>query len=211
MSSSCLSRSASSFARQRIWRATSARRCSSSARRSSRLMLLCVSVGMVVDFPIVWLCDCRHPSSVWSGALAWPPHAPTDSTTDAQPIPALDRRYRKWYSPTGSAARSRACLSSSMAWSSAPARRVCTPRFPRRQFTGRRVAAVARGYGLRDNLARASARIARMVRVWPSVKLKRHGFECGRRRAHPTPNAATCWPQFGHSWAAERASRQWRT
>ena len=49
MSSSCLSRSASSFARHRIWRATSARRCSSSARRSSRPMLLCVSVGMVVD------------------------------------------------------------------------------------------------------------------------------------------------------------------
>ncbi len=46
VSSSCLSRSFSSAARRRNWRATSARRCSSSARRSSRLMSLCASVCM---------------------------------------------------------------------------------------------------------------------------------------------------------------------
>jgi hypothetical protein len=83
-----------------------------------------------------------------------------------------------------------------MPWSSAPARRVCTTRCPWRQFTGRRVAAVARGYGLRDKLARTSTRIARMVRVWPSVKLKRHGFECGRRRAPTLPRTR---PHVGHS------------
>ena len=83
-----------------------------------------------------------------------------------------------------------------MPWSSAPARRVCTTRCPWRQFTGRRVAAVARGYGLRDKLARTSTRIARMVRVWPSVKLKRHGFECGRRRARTLPRTR---PHVGHS------------
>ncbi len=47
MSSSCLSMSVNSIARRRNWRATAARRCSSSARRSSRPML-CASVCMVV-------------------------------------------------------------------------------------------------------------------------------------------------------------------
>ena len=47
ISSSCLSRSVNSIARRRNWRATATRRCSSSARRSSRPML-CASVWMVV-------------------------------------------------------------------------------------------------------------------------------------------------------------------
>ena len=47
ISSSCLSRSVNSIARRRNWRTTAARRCSSSARRSSRPSL-CAFVGMVV-------------------------------------------------------------------------------------------------------------------------------------------------------------------
>lgn len=45
--SSCLSRSVNSIARRRNWRATTARRCSSTARRSSRPMLR-TSISMMV-------------------------------------------------------------------------------------------------------------------------------------------------------------------
>ena len=47
ISSSCLSMSVNSIARRRNWRTTAARRCSSSARRSSR-PILCASVCMMV-------------------------------------------------------------------------------------------------------------------------------------------------------------------
>lgn len=60
MASSGLSRSASSIARRRNWRATSARRCSSNARRSSRPML-CASICMVVT-PAGLAVSCRHPA-----------------------------------------------------------------------------------------------------------------------------------------------------
>ena len=138
------------------------------------------------------------------GALTWPASAATGSTTDEQPTPVRDRHHRKRHRPTGSVARRRACLSSSMSWSSALAGRVGTPRCPRRHFTGHRVVAVQRGYGLRDKLARTSARFARVVGVWASVKLKRHGFDCGPPDTRgPAQNAATSWPQF--SQASQRS------
>lgn len=68
---------------------------------------------------------------------------------------------------------------------------------------GDRVVVFPRDYGLRDKLARASARSAQMVGVWARVKLKRHGVDCGRSGSsatrRPTSKVATCWAQFGHS------------
>ena len=71
ISSSCLSRSVNSIARRRNWRATAARRCSSSARRSSR-PILCASVCMVVA-PRGLAVKCRHPAVCgWCADLASP-------------------------------------------------------------------------------------------------------------------------------------------
>jgi hypothetical protein len=70
------------------------------ARGALRGSCCCARRSAWWSLPVVWLCSCRHPGSVWSGALARPPHAPTDSTTDDQPTPARDRHHRKRYRPT---------------------------------------------------------------------------------------------------------------
>jgi hypothetical protein len=88
ISSSCLSRSVNSIARRRNWRATAARRCSSSARRASRPML-CASVCMVVA-PGGLAVKLQTPQCA-AGALIWPARHATDSTIDKQPTPTRDR------------------------------------------------------------------------------------------------------------------------
>ena len=99
ISSSCLSRSVNSIARRRNWRATAARRCSSSARRSSR-PLLSASVCMVVA-PVVWRVKLQTLQYV-AGGLTWPACTATDNTIDDQPTPTRDRHHRQRYRPTGS-------------------------------------------------------------------------------------------------------------
>jgi hypothetical protein len=147
ISSSCLSRSVNSIARRRNWRATAARRCSSSARRSSR-PLLCASVCMVgAPRGMAEVADTRQCAA---GALTWPARAATDSTIDKQPTPARDRTPRQRYRPTGSVPADARVAHLRMPWSAALAPRVCTPWCPRRHFTGHRLVAVPWGDGLRD-------------------------------------------------------------
>jgi len=69
MSSSCLSRSVNSIARRRNWRATAARRCASSARRSSRPMLCASVCVMVAPVDHGW---CRVPVSCAVGGSVGP-------------------------------------------------------------------------------------------------------------------------------------------
>ena len=146
ISSSCLSRSVNSIARRRNSRTTTARRCSSSARRSSRP---CVSVCMVVA-PGGLAVKLQTPGSVRLVRWPWPARAATDSTIDKQPTPTRDRAPSQRYRPTGSVPADARVAHLRMPWSAALAPRVCTPWCPRRHFTGHRLVAVPRGDGLRD-------------------------------------------------------------
>ena len=143
ISSSCLSMSVNSIARRRNWRATAARRCSSSARRSSRPML-CASVCMVVtpgglavklQTPAVcgWCADPGQPAPRLTAQLTSNRHR------------AVTGQPRRRYRPTGSVPADARVAHLRMPWSAALAPRVCTPWCPRRHFTGHRLVAVPRG------------------------------------------------------------------
>ena len=149
ISSSCLSRSVNSIARRRNWRTTAARRCSSSARRSSQ-PILCASVCMVVTHSPWFGGEVADTRQCAAGALTLASPRRDFSTIDKQPTPTRDRAPRQRYRPTGSVPADARVAHLRMPWSAALTPRVCTPRCPRRHFTGHRLVAVPRGDGLRD-------------------------------------------------------------